>query len=138
MYYDKVYSSIDESERGYKAMAEQQIEVRELMEQKFREQKKTTTLEDFKLYIEKFFPQDKPWFYKLCTEVVDITKDGKPTGAKGVRNHAQIRKYFYDRYFKDNGERTKRMKALAGWGITEEMLKDVVIDEPTTTEEKQD
>ena len=122
-------------------MAEQQmnIEVRELMEQKFRDQKKNTTLEDFKVYIEKFFPQDKPWFYKLCTEVVDIMKDGKPTGVKGVRNHAQIRKHFYDRYFKDNGERTKRMKALAGWGITEDMLKDVVIDEPTTTtEEKQD
>lgn len=138
MYYDKVYSPIDESERGYKAMAEQQLnEVRELMEQKFREQKKSTTLEDFKSYIEKFFPQDKPWFYKLCTEIVEVKKDGKPTGVKGVRNHGQIRKAFYERYFKDNGERTKRMKALAGWGITEEMIKDIVIDEPTA-EEKQD
>lgn len=117
-------------------MAEQQNEVRELMEQKFRTQRKNTTLEDFKLYIEKFFPQDKPWFYKLCIEVVDIKKDGKPTGVRGVRNHAQIRKYFYDRYFKDNGERTKRMRDLASWGITEEMLKDVVIDELTTEEKK--
>lgn len=97
-------------------MAEQN-KVRELMEKKFRDQKKLITFEDCKEYIETFHPEDKGWFFKIATELIDDPKD---SSKKIVRPFFAVKKEVYERYFKDNGERARRLAMLASWEIEAE------------------
>ena len=85
---------------------------------KFMLSKRAITLEDCMLYIEQYKPDDKGWFYHLCTDEVEQTdKHGKTF--TGVRQWGAIKSEFYKRYFPANAELTRRMKLLSSWDIKE-------------------
>lgn len=85
---------------------------------KFMLSKRAITLEDCMLYIEQYKPDDKAWFYHLCTDEVKQTdKTGKTF--TGVRPWGFIKAEFYKRYFPANAELTRRMKLLSSWDVQE-------------------
>lgn len=98
---------------------------KKLVERKFLLEKKSITLEDCKLYIEEFYPNDKKWFYELCINEQPL-KEEDPNSEKGILSFLAIKSRFYKKYFKQEDTLTQRMKLFADW--------DIPADEPAKEE----
>lgn len=92
---------------------------KKLIERKFLLEKKNIKLEDMKLYIEEYAKDEMKWFYDICVNEQPLEKDGKETGEKGVLPFLTIKKKFYDKFFPQDDERSKRMKLFSDWNIDE-------------------
>lgn len=83
---------------------------------KFMLSKRAITMEDCMMYIEQYHPDDKSWFFHLCTDEVEQTdKTGKTF--IGVKPWGAVKAEFYKRYFPATAELSRRMKMLASWDI---------------------
>lgn len=77
----------------------------------FLKNKKDKGIEDFKTFINEFFPKDRKWFAELCLTTI-TTKSGR---VKTISD-SEIKKQFYERYFsKDNKDLSKRVSLLGDW-----------------------
>ena len=90
-----------------------------LLARKFLIDKKSIKMEDCIMYIEQFKPDDKTWFYNLCTKEQEW-KDKTGTVQTGLLPWVEIKKKFYDKYFPATGELSRRMKLFTGWEIKED------------------
>lgn len=89
---------------------------KKLIERKFLLEKKSIKLEDCKLYVEEYHPEDKKWFYDLCVTEQPLKKDA-PDGEKGILSFLAIKSRFYEKYFPQEDALTQRMKLFADWDI---------------------
>ena len=99
-------------------MSEQDMS-RAVVEQDFLKHKKSVTIEMCKEYVARFHPEDKAWFRSLCVEEIDEVVKGQKTGRKVVRPFMTIKKEFYEKYFKQKGELSKRLQMFADWDEAE-------------------
>ena len=85
-----------------------------LARKKFLTDKKRITLEDCRDYVAEFYEEDKVWFYNLCMdEITDVN------GTKRLRHFPEIKKQFYERYFKEEDTLTKRQLLFVDWDLSE-------------------
>lgn len=77
---------------------------------KFLLKKKNVTMEDCKLYIQEFHPEDKEWFYDLCCNTHENEK-----GKKALLPFLTIKSEFYKKYFAEEDKLSKRLKLFADW-----------------------
>lgn len=89
---------------------------KKLIERKFLIEKKAIKLEDMKLYVEEYHPQDMKWFYNLCLTEQPIKED-EPNGEKGILSFLAIKSRFYKQYFPQEDALTQRMKLFSDWDI---------------------
>lgn len=89
---------------------------KKLIERKFLIEKKAIKLEDMKLYVEEYHPQDMKWFYNLCLTEQPIKED-EPNGEKGILSFLAIKSRFYKKYFQQEDALTQRMKLFSDWDI---------------------
>ena len=76
----------------------------------FSKNKQSITLEDCKVFINRFFPEDKTWFKDMATEIIPYTdRDGK--AVKKIIPWMTVKKNFLDRYEKHLSE-DKYLKAI--------------------------
>lgn len=90
---------------------------KKLIERKFLLEKKSIKLEDCKLYVEEYHPEDKKWFYDLCCKEYPVMKDNQPTGETALLSFLSIKSKFYEKYFPQEGTLSARMKLFADWDI---------------------
>lgn len=89
---------------------------KKLIERKFLIEKKAIKLEDMKLYVEEYHPEDKKWFYNLCLTEQPL-KEEEPNGEKGILPFLSIKSRFYKKYFPQEDALSARMKIFADWDI---------------------
>lgn len=85
-----------------------------LVERKFLLEKKKITLEECKLFIQEYHPEDKAWFYDLCLNPQPVEEGSEK---KEILGFAKIKKAFYERYFPQEDTMSHRMKLFADWDI---------------------
>ena len=85
-----------------------------LLKKKFLLNKRAIKLEDCIVFIEQLYPEDKNWFFHLCTDEVELT-DKHGNKSKGVRPWMTIKQEFYNRYFPSTAELSRRMKLFSDW-----------------------